>query len=216
MNFRRVQRRYRIGWQRRLTVAAALLAYLVSAVGVPMPIYVKRDSSTPFPCQHHACGCATAAQCWEDCCCYSPEQKLAWAHNNHVQPPERLVAQVAAIHASPSQHSAKPTGQCCAHRKVATESVACEHDHAGCDHSHGGHPSCQGGDESTGEVTLVIASLARGCRGLATSWCTSGAVMPPAFDIVWQFESGIVEWVALDTGWLLSGLRAVPVPPPRV
>ncbi len=200
-----------------MSVGVTLAAYLVAAVGVPLPAYVRKQSSEPFPCQHHACGCATAEQCWQDCCCYSPEQKLAWAHENHVQPPEHLVAQVATIRATASHCAAKPSGQCCAHQKATATAVVHEydeHDHLNCEHTSCDQPGCHEHDES--EMTLVIGSLARTCRGLASSWCTSGAVLPPAPDIVWQFEWVVVEWVALDTGSLLSSLRAVPVPPPRV
>ena len=212
MGFRRFRHRDSVSWQRRLSVGVALLAYLIAAVGVPLPAYVRKQSSTPFPCQHHACGCATAEQCWQDCCCYSPEQKLAWAHENHVQPPESLVAQVASIRATASHCAAKPSGQCCAHRNAtAVVHEHDEHDQVSCEHA-----SCHEQDGSTGEMTLVIGSLARTCRGLASSWCTCGAVLPQASDVAWQFEWVVVEWVALDTGSLLSNLRAVPVPPPRV
>ena len=36
----------------------------------------------PFPCQGHRCGCVSAEQCWGHCCCFTPEQRLAWAAAN--------------------------------------------------------------------------------------------------------------------------------------
>jgi len=50
-----------------------------------------KDASTPFPCQHTPCGCRTAEQCWTTCCCNSPEQRLAWAKRNGVEPPSYAV-----------------------------------------------------------------------------------------------------------------------------
>jgi hypothetical protein len=41
-----------------------------------------------YPCVSCACGCATARQCWTSCCCHTPEERLAWAIGNGVNPPE--------------------------------------------------------------------------------------------------------------------------------
>src|SRR5438445_841636 len=86
-------------WQpltRRLYACVALLCYLATAVGVPLPSLAHKDHSQPFPCQDHPCGCHTAEQCWQHCCCFSPEERFAWAEAHHVEPPayaERPTAQ---------------------------------------------------------------------------------------------------------------------------
>lgn len=47
-----------------------------------------------FPCDGHACGCRTAADCWGGCCCLSPAQRLQWAEANGVEPPAILLKHV--------------------------------------------------------------------------------------------------------------------------
>src|SRR5262245_41643169 len=85
MRRRLTYRAFRI--RRALVVGLALIAYLIGAVGVPMPVRAQKASATPFPCQNHICGCTTAEQCWRHCCCFSPEEKLAWARTHQVEPP---------------------------------------------------------------------------------------------------------------------------------
>lgn len=65
--------------RRCLLTAATLAGYLCATVGFPLPQRIIKDSSQPFPCQDHACGCQTAEQCLAQCCCYSAEEKQAWA-----------------------------------------------------------------------------------------------------------------------------------------
>lgn len=214
MWFRRWHRRSR-DLRRRLIAAVALFAYLVSTVGLPLPASVSKGG-VPFPCQHHACGCATARECWEHCCCYSAPEKLAWARKHHVEPPARLVAEVAAIEADPllASASAKTSHTpkaCCAEHQSRAE----DHDHshaacgAACCHEHDEHEANSSG------VTFVIGIKARQCRGLTDAWCSSGAVMPPPA-VGWQFQWDVVGWLTLDAARLDSGDRTPPIPPPKV
>ncbi len=80
--------RKRVPCGRRQAVAGVtLLAYLAASIGVPLPTGVAKDLSRPFPCQHHSCGCLNAEQCWQRCCCFTRDQRLAWAHEHDVIPP---------------------------------------------------------------------------------------------------------------------------------
>src|SRR5438552_3782945 len=72
---------------RRMGAAVALVCYLATALGFPLPKPAPKDHSQPFPCQDHPCGCQTAEQCWRQCCCFNPEERLAWAAAHHVEPP---------------------------------------------------------------------------------------------------------------------------------
>src|SRR5215469_4629850 len=71
----------------RLGVAGVCLAYLLTALDIPLPASVHKDASQPFPCQNHPCGCQTAEQCWRHCCCFTAEERWAWAREHHVQAP---------------------------------------------------------------------------------------------------------------------------------
>ncbi|HTU89291.1 MAG TPA: hypothetical protein VMF69_04265, partial [Gemmataceae bacterium] len=78
------RRRFWIALRYRLGVLGVCLAYLLAALEIPLPIFVHKISSQPFPCQDHPCGCQTAEQCWSHCCCFTPEERWAWAQAHNV------------------------------------------------------------------------------------------------------------------------------------
>jgi hypothetical protein len=208
MHYYSWHQRARDCWQRRIVVIVSLAAYLITAVGVPVPASVHKSSDVPFPCQHHACGCASAQQCWKHCCCYTPAQKLAWAYEHHVDPPADLVAEVAAgPHFAEQETATKPASGCCAHKQQSSAHAA-EHCH---DRQHG---VCDDHEESS-HVTLIIGAMARKCRGLTDLWCAFGAVLPPTV-LNWHFEWNVVEWIAAAERPLPTIDQSPPNPPPRV
>src|SRR5262249_15950818 len=72
----------------KIAAAVLVLAQVGATIGFPLPpAHSAKDQSQPFPCQDHLCGCHNAEECWRDCCCYSPEEKLAWARAHGVEPP---------------------------------------------------------------------------------------------------------------------------------
>lgn len=78
-------------WMRPLAIGMLGL-YLSASLGIlPSPTLISRwfghAISEPYPCQDHGCGCASAHECWNACCCYTPHQRLAWAIRNGVAPP---------------------------------------------------------------------------------------------------------------------------------
>lgn len=75
---------------RRATALVALLAYINAAVASPLPVLKERhkDRSRTFPCQDRPCGCNNADDFWRSCCCFTVEERLAWAHENAVTPPD--------------------------------------------------------------------------------------------------------------------------------
>jgi hypothetical protein len=70
---------------------ALLLAFVVSLFPIPV-VKAKPTGGEPYPCQHCACGCSSAEQCWRSCCCFNDQQKLAWAKKNGVKPPDWFIA----------------------------------------------------------------------------------------------------------------------------
>ena len=99
--------------QARVAVVVAF-AHLVAALGLPLPPPATPGESAAYPCRDRPCGCATAAECWRgDCCCFTLEQKLAWAEARRFEPPAHVRPLVAARRASQAQSrhdccSAKP------------------------------------------------------------------------------------------------------------
>src|SRR5271168_1694053 len=92
----------RASWRHRSGVAVALIAYIFAAFGFPLPAasVVRKDHSQPFPCQGHVCGCQSAEECWSSCCCYTPEERWAWADAHGVEPP--AYAEKPAHHGDPA------------------------------------------------------------------------------------------------------------------
>jgi hypothetical protein len=107
--------RKRIGGQKRRARRATRCAWLLwslamvyglACLGMPLrapvatSVPASKDRSQPFPCMDRPCGCQTAEQCWRDCCCFTPQQRAAWAQRHGVAgaiagidpPPERAAA----------------------------------------------------------------------------------------------------------------------------
>jgi len=85
--------RWFVARQQSLVAAVVAVALLAASLGVPVLIEPERDISRPFPCMHHRCGCGSADACWHGCCCMTLAQKLAWAKEHGVTPPDYALAQ---------------------------------------------------------------------------------------------------------------------------
>lgn len=95
-----------------------LISHMVVAFGFPLPSlrHKKPADGVPFPCQSRPCGCLSAEQCWKgDCCCFTLEEKLAWAEANGVEPP----AHVRSLVKSRSGRSASKKKSCCSEAEPA-------------------------------------------------------------------------------------------------
>lgn len=200
---------------------------------MPVPTFAMRQHGERFPCEQHACGCTSARGCWEQCCCYSPREKLAWARRNNIEAPSHLVAELARLDEAEHQHDdhehddhddddhcghdytatdAHVSAACCHNEHTVAASACCDKD----DHDAPAERSCcQKAKPSKSATDYLLGIRARQCRGIAEMWCLSGAVAPP-LAVGWQFQWEVVEWVALDLGNLRSGELTPPVPPPRI
>jgi hypothetical protein len=107
-------------------VVLTLFSHLLGTLGFPLPVphaAAAKDSSHRFPCQDRPCGCLTAEECWKgDCCCFTLEQKLAWAEANGAEPPAHVRPLVEARKHLPV-NSCPPPGDCCA--KASSDCPAC-------------------------------------------------------------------------------------------
>jgi hypothetical protein len=78
---------------RRLAAWLLIAEQILAGAGVALPCPpAAAVSHERFPCEHCPCGCTTAAQCWRDCCCYTNQEKVAWAKENGVTVPEHVLA----------------------------------------------------------------------------------------------------------------------------
>lgn len=125
-----------ITWAQRLI--GTLLALCLIAGLFPIPVFhaaeapVGKDASAPFPCLHRACGCRSAKQCWKQCCCFTNQEKVAWARSHRVEVPQYVVE--AARLESPSDTN---SATCCLKKSnrargsavIAIEAARCHGDY---------------------------------------------------------------------------------------
>lgn len=213
---------------RRSFVAVAVLAYVAAAVGVPLPTGGGKDRSVPFPCMDRPCGCRDAAGCKEHCCCFTSEQKLAWAAEHQVDPEPFVNFSALASRRQAGEVMSSENGvTCCAisaHQPEASarchEEFASHSGSVGCgiesqrsdvsDDSLASRPALPDGDDDS----ISIAAY-RACHGLAPLWSTLSAALPPprpmAYEFVWDLGESVapvsIEAVALSL--------SPPTPPPR-
>jgi hypothetical protein len=203
---------------RCLVVGACVLAHLALVVGFPIPTPSAAISGgKPFPCQHHHCGCKSADQCWRSCCCMSMQEKLVWARENGVEPPDFVVAAVANELDEHPAHSCCDKGKhneggCCSARsRLATPSCCAKHasSTSKCE-------APQSNSEESG-FNWVLGMHAQKCRGLALIWVTTGAVTPPPPPVIFSADSNPPAWLPTEPHPLWQSLSQAPdVPPPRL
>lgn len=159
------RRRFRIDLRYRLGVLGISLVYLLAALEIPLPVFVHKISSQPFPCQDHACGCQTAEQCWGHCCCFTPEERWAWAREHNVEPPA-YAEKPAERPADEGWNTVKlrdrecdtATRTCCCSCTLKTETAP------------------QPNPGTSGRWITIMTSWR--CQGYSTLWTSTGSVLP--------------------------------------
>jgi hypothetical protein len=208
----------------RLCALITLSAYLVVAIGLPLPALARKQSGQPFPCQHHLCGCASAEQCWEHCCCFTPEEKLTWAEANGIQPPAYAQRPAAEGWSSPRLRDQEPGCLADASAPCASQSAprksACVHCRLA-DNENGRQNQRKCCRSSTDEGTTTTSQEKKAyrwtpgvaglhCRGLSTTWVYAGAVPPPHPE---THGKPFLPFVARITYLQVSCNPNAPVPP---
>ena len=177
---------------------------LVTFIGAMLPLPVRssrsinsKDHSRPFPCQDRPCGCRSAEQCKKKCCCFSAEQKLAWAKRNRVAASE--------VVASTENCETKPLstrkGCCSANRKAKTDDS---------------DRFKKSPDETMRDDHIVIGMIAQECQGVAQTLSGQPVfVIPPVISL-----SSVVEptgqYFVLEKSLFVQRFIEPPVPPPRL
>ena len=209
-------------------VAPALLAYFAAAVGVPLPAGAGKDRSVPFPCMDRPCGCHDASGCKQHCCCFTSEQKLAWAARHGVDPtPFVSSSALAAARSAAGPAEAKPAASCCASGPYQPEAPARQHDRLAASPSHCHEPSRTSSSDAIdhpagspatapdGDDDLISIGAYRACHGMAPLWTTLGAALPPprplAYEFLWNSPDSLVSPAPAAVSLSFSP----PTPPPR-
>jgi hypothetical protein len=213
---------------RRSVAWLAIIGYGLIASGLPVPLaglsptapdaaatarLAAKDRSRPFPCMDKPCGCATAEQCFTNCCCHTPAERLAWARARGLEPAVRAALERRA--ADPAASMAA-TG-CC----DTQEERCCSEGEANCCDACQPEPSCCGAadpdpeafEQATGFVVLR-AMLA--CGGIVAQWTALGMALPPpetiTLDILWP----LVATVPQRDQRVLGTAGPPELPPPRL
>jgi len=201
---------------RRATIWLATIGYALVASGLPLPLggmqpaspaspvakrLAGKDRSQPFPCMDKPCGCATAEQCFSNCCCNTPAELLAWAKANRVEP--GLIAALRRRLAVAGPETPAATS-CCA----AKQQAAC------CTETPAELPR-EPADEPVSRHTVVLSSMLA-CGGIVSQWLACGAAPPPPAVVAVVFVVPLVEPCA-DGDDVWRAERVEPdAPPPRM
>lgn len=138
---------------------------LSGIVLIPTSQVDKSNLSERFPCENCPCGCRSADFCWDQCCCHTDEEKLAWAKREGVRPPDFLVARVSRA-ALESTASTEHSSCCCCCSSKDAKCVA---------------PNADAVAANAGPPQPVLMWKAAQCRGLDHFWMLLGSVFvsPP-------------------------------------
>jgi hypothetical protein len=184
---------------RRAFVWAATAWFAIVTSGGPLPAGMPGDKiGAPFPCQSHACGCRSAAASWADCCCFTPEQKVAWARANGVTPPAGTPTFDPDAKKSAPEENAPPAKRSCCAKQATAPAVGIPSKRSCCDAKKA--DCCEAKlperqDEEAGEAEDaprgVVLLEAMKCRGVASSWTGTGQPFVPAPAIEWTPEISV-------------------------
>jgi hypothetical protein len=202
---------------RRRSISAMLaVMYIVTAAGTPLPAgRLARKSGELFPCSDSACGCASAEKCWRSCCCHSLAERMAWAREHGVRPPEFAIAaaQRARIDLAwlvePTGAASKSlSASCCARQLRADAPTCCHAKKACCSDHHEQQPS-----ES--KSNRVIGWKVLNCQGHSSNWL---AAVPTLISVNCSRPDAIplIEWLGPALSEHADRASDLPaIPPPR-
>ncbi len=193
-------------------VAAVLLLTMVLAIsGLPQPVRKAIKPGERFPCESCACGCSSAAYCWDQCCCHTDVQKLAWADANGVQAPDFLVTRVALAKAKAMELAAKPS--CCRPKATASCCASGKQSSSCCDESAADEDGESVADTGTKVRFLSFRAYAK-CRGMNWVWTLLNQVNVKVVDPcdAIDLEAPLIAWYRIDDDFARS-LSLAPEPP---
>jgi hypothetical protein len=211
---------------RRITACVALVCYLATAVGFPVPNLPAKDRSQPFPCQDHPCGCQSAEQCWRHCCCFSPEERHAWAEAHHIQPPS-YAEQPTANGWHTARLRDREESHACTHcQGRSTSQVGLPPADKGSCANCGDAGSCRSQDSGPGResaqpkpacrIPWVLGVAGLRCQGISTIWISLGAVLAPPAPLEWSESLPPIGWLSQRDASSVPFVLRPPVPPPRL
>jgi hypothetical protein len=193
----------RIG--RRCAACVLLAMYVVTAAGVPLPAGTKAKSGEMYPCMDCPCGCNSAEQCWRSCCCHTLAERMDWAHEHGVRPPEYAIEDARREKIDlcwlddPAESRAAKTG-CLAKAGCNKPCCCCHHD----------DPPATGSDRTAGSIVVWRAMA---CGGQSMNWL---AAVPSLIAVRQELADRLqlISWLGPPTSTCADGIADEPVVPP--
>lgn len=184
---------------KRLTALLLLVVIVVAHFAIPFSSAEPKngkDRSAPFPCQDRPCGCRTAEQCRKKCCCFSTEQKLAWAKRNGVKACEVVdaSAKCEVVHSTPRK-------ACCSSH-CATKSKSTT--------------PLKSRTKSVPRKKTVIGIVAQECQGNAQTLFGQPVFLIPAIISLQSLIEPTGERFICSGSRFIQPAPEPPVPPPRL
>jgi hypothetical protein len=228
----------------RRAIAWVMLAlYGLIASGLPVPLggfsgdahstgrLTAKDRSRPFPCMNKPCGCRSAQQCFNDCCCHTPAETLAWAKARGLEPAvlAALASRVAAAATAPvpagccstpagcGDRAETATGcdtpavdaaVCSDYQSLAADPVEPEADQI--------LPATRGQHDHEPEPTdVVILRAMLACGGIVSQWTAVATSLPAPLPIACDLPCPLVGYVVLTDQRIIPGGGPPETPPPK-
>jgi hypothetical protein len=176
------------------------------------------------------CGCATAEQCFTNCCCHTLAERLAWAKARGLEPAVLAALARRVAVASPAPAAAG----CCAVKQQAKPSCcASTDDGEGAEDSVCGDSTSLAGepvsppssdepapndepapdDEPGCKVVILRAMLA--CGGIVAQWAAVGVSLPPPGIVTCELPWPSIGTVVIRDEQASDGGGPPDLPPPR-
>lgn len=202
--------------RQRMISTLATVSYLLAVVGYPVPAATPRkDSDRPFPCQDRVCGCQTAEQCWQSCCCFSPEQRQAWQRDNQPSVSSSDRAHGGSWQGKRLRDQDEPKEKSCCESADSSDTSSCSSGDADEEQV----SSCCQTDEPAGSESgkgnrWVLGIAAAKCQGTSTLWLLTGSVLPASV-VTWRHFSVPEDRIELASEISMIHSFKPPTPPPR-
>lgn len=208
-SFRRMRARCgalhrRIG--RRCASGILLAIYVVSAAGIPLPTgNMTLKSGEIFPCMDCPCGCNSAEQCWRSCCCHTLAERVDWAREHGVRPPEYAIDEARRQRIDlcwlDEPAGSQTAMKCCAAQGGQNKPCCCCH-----------HDDAAAKD-SDRAASRVVVWKALACGGQSLNWLTAVPTL-----IAVRHEPAdrlpLVAWLGPPISACADGIADEPVVPP--
>lgn len=215
-------RTFHYAWRQAISFAV-LFCVLLAALPIPVGWKPKvRSGAVPFPCQDCHCGCSTPEQCWTSCCCFTPQERLAWAIEHDVEPPSYAV--LGGVPNADTGANAVTAKSCCDQKASCSEDTVrlavVETKHSccqTCDSIDGDDigATCTSSATDDQETIVVLSINAIKCQGGNTRFCHLpwAIVDLCGFDLFYPEPPFTPYEVSND--WLPSAALRPAIPPPR-